>query len=489
MTHEAHTVIGDRFELEELVGTGGMATVYRARDRMLERRVALKILHEHFARDEDAVERFQREARAVAQLTHPNVVTVIDRGEQDGRPYIVFEYVEGETLKHLIQREGPLPVDEALALGLEIARGLEAAHARGVVHRDVKPQNVLLAEDGRARVTDFGIARASDTEGLTLTGTILGTSDYISPEQARGEHTGEAADIYSLGVVLYELLTGDVPYRGETAVAVAMRHVRDPVPSVRTERPDVPARVDALVQRALAKEPADRFASMTAVVAELEACRAEPGGAVPAAPSDSADTFVTPPAAAGRRQQGRRRGGAGRRALRAVLATILALLLIAGAAVGTYVLVSSLDSGEEGDGNAAPGATRIPLTGVGAVDPFGDGEHDDDAPKATDGDFATYWTTETYRTFDKEGVGVVLDAGRAAKVGTLAVRTDTPGFTAEIQAGNSAGGPFTTVGSSRALTATTSFQLDDATARYYLVWITDLGGTNVAHVNEVRATE
>ena len=370
-------LIAGRYELEELVGSGGMATVYRAHDRLLERPVALKILHEQFSQDAEALERFGREARAVAQLAHPNIVTVIDRGEDAGRPYIVFEYVGGENLKQLVAREGPLPVPTVIELGLQVARALEAAHGRGVVHRDVKPQNVLLADEGRAKVTDFGIARARGTEGMTLTGTIMGTSDYIPPEQARGEAAGEPGDVYSLGVVLFELLTGRLPYEAENAVAVAMRHVNDPVPSVRELRPDVPPRLEALVRRALAKEPRDRFASMSDLVAELEAC----GRGDMAPPSDGAPTMIVPPPPT-RRRRGR---GRGRRIVRALVLTLIALLLVAGAALGAYVLASSL-SGDGGGGSSA--GTVVPLTGVGAYDPPpGDNrEHDAEAPNATDGE-------------------------------------------------------------------------------------------------------
>jgi predicted Ser/Thr protein kinase len=465
-----------RYELEELVGSGGMATVYRAHDRLLERTVALKILHEHFARDEDSVERFQREARAVAQLTHPNIVTVIDRGEEDGRPYIVFEYVEGENLKQLLAREGPLPVPNAIDLALQVARALEAAHERGVVHRDVKPQNVLLAEEGRAKVTDFGIARARDTDGLTITGTILGTSDYIAPEQAQGEPTGEPGDVYSLGVVLFELLTGEVPYEAENPVAVAMRHVHDPVPSVQERRPDVPPRVDAIVRRALAKDPLERFASMSDLIAELETARhGEP------ASDDSAATIIVPPAVAPR-------PGRGRNALRTLILSLVAVLLVAGAAVGAYVLTRGVESSVSGDGGKKT-AANVRLTGAGAYDPLGDfGEHDDEVPNAVDGDEATYWKTETYRDgLAKDGVGLLLDAGAPKAVSSLRVVTDTPGFTAEIKDGNVRAGPFDTVSSSRTVGATTTFTLHHARARYYVVWITDLGGLHVAHVNEVRA--
>ncbi|MET0259740.1 MAG: protein kinase, partial [Gaiellaceae bacterium] len=249
-------LIADRYELEELVGTGGMSSVYRANDRLLERDVALKVLHDRFTVDGDYVERFRREARAVAQLSHPNIVTVIDRGEQDGRQFIVFEYVDGENLKTLIEREGPLPEREAIELALQIARALGFAHERGLVHRDVKPQNVLLNGDAGAKVTDFGIARSLDVQGgLTQTGTVMGTSDYIAPEQARGRQVDAQSDVYSLGAVLYELLTGEVPFPGDNFVAVAMRHINEPPPSVRERRPELSPRLDAAVRRAMAKDP------------------------------------------------------------------------------------------------------------------------------------------------------------------------------------------------------------------------------------------
>ena len=207
-------VIADRYELKETVGAGGMSTVYCAFDTLLERNVALKILHDQYGEDEEYVERFRREARAVAQLSHPNIVTVIDRGEEDGKQFIVFELVDGENLKELVARGGPLPVRRALELGLEVGRALAFAHAQGLIHRDVKPQNVLLNGDGRAKVTDFGIVRSLDAVGQTETGTVLGTSHYIAPEQARGERVDAQTDVYSFGVVLYELLAGEVPYPG-----------------------------------------------------------------------------------------------------------------------------------------------------------------------------------------------------------------------------------------------------------------------------------
>src|ERR671936_1227122 len=218
------TLISDRFRLEEKVGAGGMSSVYRAFDPTLERWVAIKLMHRDISHDPDQLERFRREARAVAQLNHPHVVTVIDAGEDDGTPYIVLEYVEGETLKDRIRRLGRLPVAEAVAYAIEIGRALEAAHAQRLVHRAVKPQNVLIDEEGTAKVTDFGIARTMTEEGLTADGRVLGTTDYVSPEQALGHEVTGQSDLYSLGIVLFEMLTGEVPFKGENQVAVAMKH-------------------------------------------------------------------------------------------------------------------------------------------------------------------------------------------------------------------------------------------------------------------------
>src|SRR5438132_662082 len=251
-----------------------MSSVYRAHDTLLERNVALKILHAHYTSDDEFVERFKREARTVAQLSHPNIVTVIDRGEDAGRQFIVFEYIDGENLKELVVRKGRLSVRVALELALQVARGLAFAHQNGLVHRDVKPQNVLLNGDGQAKVTDFGIARPLDVDGVTQTGTVMGTSNYIAPEQASGQPVDVQTDVYSLGVVLYELLAGDVPFPGDNFVSVALKHVNEPPPNLLELRNDVPLRVAAAIDRALEKDPAARFPTMDTFAAELEACLA-----------------------------------------------------------------------------------------------------------------------------------------------------------------------------------------------------------------------
>ena len=262
--------LNGRYRLDAQIGSGGMSTVYRAFDSVLERRVAVKLMHREIAADTDQLERFRREARAVAQLSHPHIVGVIDAGEEDGRPYIVFEYVEGETLKDRIRRMGRLPVDEAIAYAIEISRALEAAHARHIVHRDVKPQNVLIDEEGSAKVTDFGIARSLDEEGLTADGRVLGTTDYVSPEQALGHDVNGQSDIYSLGVVLFEMLTGDVPFHGENQVAVAMKHVREDLPDVQMRRPEVSAGLAAILDRMTDKHLEHRYPDAHTLEVDLE---------------------------------------------------------------------------------------------------------------------------------------------------------------------------------------------------------------------------
>src|SRR5205823_9068382 len=246
-----------------------MSTVYRAFDETLERWVAIKVLHADMSEDESQLERFRREARSAARLQHPHVVTVIDAGEDDGQPFIVFEYVPGETLKERIRRVGPLPVAEAIAYAIEIGRALTAAHAERIVHRDVKPQNVLIDPEGRAKVTDCGIARSLELDGLTAAGRVLGTTDYVAPEQAIGDGATEQSDIYSLGICLWEMLTGDVPFKAENQVGVAMKHVREPLPDVQRFRPDVSAVLASIVDRATRKELANRYTTVEEMVHDL----------------------------------------------------------------------------------------------------------------------------------------------------------------------------------------------------------------------------
>jgi len=476
-------VVAGRYELQELVGTGGMSSVYRALDQLLERNVALKMLHPHYGDDEEYVERFRREARAVAQLSHPNIVTVIDRGEADWQQYIVFEFIDGESLKQLADRNGPLPARRAIELALQVADALAFAHQAGLVHRDVKPQNVLVTEDGEAKVTDFGIARSLDVEhGVTQTGTVLGTSNYLSPEQARGQTVTPATDVYSLGVVLYELLTGEVPFPGENFVAVAMKHINEPPPSLLERRPDVPVRLVHAIERALAKDPDDRFPTMEAFAAELRACLVELGD------PDSARTFITQSPVLKESRPHRVRTA---RRSRWPLYTLL-ILLAAAAAVAAFFALRSSNSDKSSQGGSG-GTTSIALSGVTGYDPEGTGgEHNADAPKATDGNAGTAWQTEHYASpaFGglKHGVGLALDAGSVRRLKTITLRTDTPGFTAEILATNSLSTTHAAVDSrAQPVGGRTVFTLSGAKARYYIIWITNLGHGLWADVNEVTA--
>ncbi|MER3487900.1 MAG: serine/threonine-protein kinase, partial [Chloroflexota bacterium] len=259
----------------ELLGQGGMATIFRARDTQLARDVAVKVLRPEYGRDPDFLARFRQEALAAASLNHPNVVAVYDFGEDAQGPFIVMELVDGEDLASLVRRTGPLPPRQAARLGAEIARALAAAHARGIVHRDVKSSNVLVTRDGRVKVTDFGIARALAEAQLTLPGMTLGSVHYFSPEQARGEPATEASDVYALGIVLFELLTGRRPWEGDSAAAVAMARLSGPIPAPSDYRAGIPPALDAIVYRALALDPADRFPSALAMADALEAFLAE----------------------------------------------------------------------------------------------------------------------------------------------------------------------------------------------------------------------
>jgi eukaryotic-like serine/threonine-protein kinase len=270
---EAGTIIDGRYEVLRRVGSGGMADVYLASDRLLGRQVALKLLHYRFAEDQEFVERFKREASSAAGLSHPNVVSIFDRGEWDGTYYIVMEYLPGRTLKAIVREHGPLPPAAAIDVTVQVLRAARFAHRRGVIHRDLKPHNVILDEEGRAKVTDFGIARAGASD-MTLTGSIMGTAQYLSPEQAQGQQVSESSDIYALGVVLYELLTGKVPFEGETAVTIALQHISRQPPPPSSLNPAVPASLDAIVAKALQKDPAARYRSADEAIAALETVRA-----------------------------------------------------------------------------------------------------------------------------------------------------------------------------------------------------------------------
>jgi eukaryotic-like serine/threonine-protein kinase len=284
---EPDTIIDGRYRVLSRLGSGGMADVYLAEDQLLGRRLAVKVLHHHFAEDQEFVERFRREASAAARLSHPNIVGIFDRGEWNGTYYIAMEYVPGSPLKTLVREHGPLEPAVAIDIVAQILQAARFAHAHGVIHRDLKPHNVILDEEGRARVTDFGIAQAGASE-MTMTGSIMGTAQYLSPEQAQGHAVSATSDLYSIGVILYELLTGIVPFDGDTAVAIAFKQVSaQPIPPS-SANPAVPPALDVVVLRALAKDPSQRYANADEFVAALQSVR----GSLPEAATTAA--FATP---------------------------------------------------------------------------------------------------------------------------------------------------------------------------------------------------
>ena len=490
--------LSGRYRLDAQIGAGGMSTVYKAFDMNLERRVAIKLLHREMSADSDQLERFRREARAVAQLSHPHIVGVIDAGEDENRPYIVFEYVEGETLKDRIRRLGRLPVDESLAYAIEIARALGSAHQHHIVHRDVKPQNVLLDPEGSAKVTDFGIARSLRDDGLTADGRVLGTTDYVSPEQALGHDVDGQSDIYSLGVVLYEMLTGEVPFHGENQISVAMKHVREDLPDIQQVRPEVSATTAAVLDRMTDKDLGQRYADVPSLVADLEDALAIEAARSGTSTGEATAVIRTLPARAKRRLPFRMRHSI------SLLAVIV--LLAVGGVIIALLAKEGVDRTQRGTGpgkvEATPQGTKVVSVrraSAQAYDPLGDGqEHSDEASRTVDRDDGTFWTTETYSAgiegAGKQGVGVYIDAKPKVQAVAMQIETPTPGWKATIYAAPPGSVPksvpagWTKVGGGTVNTKNKSFKLATNSAyRYYLVWITKLGpGAERAEISEIR---
>jgi eukaryotic-like serine/threonine-protein kinase len=493
MSSQVGTLLSGRYRLDAKIGAGGMSTVYRAFDTVLERQVAIKLLHREIAADEDQLERFRREARAVAQLNHPHVVGVIDAGEATppdepmfgepvGMPYIVFEYVEGETLKDRIRRQRRLPVPEAVAYAIEIARALQAAHDRRIVHRDVKPQNVLIDEEGTAKVTDFGIARSLTEEGLTADGRVLGTTDYVSPEQALGRDVGPQSDLYSLGVVLYEMLTGDVPFHGENQVAVAMKHVREELPDVQLRRPEVSSALAAVVDRATAKDLDRRYRTDAELIRDLEDVLAIETARSGEATGEATAVLRTLPPGARRRLPWR------------VLhpARIVAFLALVGAVAAVVaVLMATKERAERGTGSRnvqpPPGLRSVSLgqSRANDFDPFGgDGEHSLEAKAVVDQDTKSTWSTERYQggTLNaKPGVGIYVDAKPSVAARAIDVISPTRDWRGAIYAAPNGPPPRELSGFQRLASIEQSktrtrvrLNTEGKRYRYYLVWITDL---------------
>jgi tRNA A-37 threonylcarbamoyl transferase component Bud32 len=497
MASQVGTLLSGRYRLDAQIGAGGMSTVYRAFDTLLERQVAIKLMHREIASDSDQLERFRREARAVAQLNHAHVVGVIDAGEDHNTPYIVFEYVEGETLKDRIRRFGRLPVGESVAYAIEIARALGFAHAHHIVHRDVKPQNVLIDEEGSAKVTDFGIARSLTEEGLTADGRVLGTTDYVSPEQALGQDVGPQSDLYSLGIVLYEMLTGDVPFHGENQVSVAMKHVREDIPDVQLRRPEVSAALAAVVDRATAKDLERRYSSDAELIDDLEDVLAIETARSGQATGEATTVIRTLPSRTQRRLPLR---------VRHPVRVLIALALIGGAVAAALIFAADrAQHGAQAIRNIKPpphsdlAPIAVKQSNAKDYDPLGDNksEHPTEAKLVVDGETNTSWSTERYEgntLGTKAGVGIYVIADPTVSAKAMEILSSTKGWSGAVYVAEAGPPPasidgWTKAGDIAAAKAKTTVALDTAgnRFRYYLVWITKLppGGDRV-EISEIR---
>jgi eukaryotic-like serine/threonine-protein kinase len=491
------TVLSGRYKLAAKLGSGGMSTVYLARDTTLDRDVAVKVMHREMSEQPDQLERFRQEARAVAKLSHPNVVAVIDAGEDGGYPYIVFEYVEGETLKQRIARVGALDTQEALAYAIEIARGLTVAHARKMVHRDIKPQNVLIDAEGRAKLTDFGISRQLEQDGMTATGRVLGTTDYVAPEQAMGHGVDERSDVYSLGVVLYEMLVGQVPFHADSQVGVAMKHVNEELPDVQQRRPEISAAGALVVERATSKDPSHRYQDVSEMIDDLStALEVEAARAGSTTGEATSVLDAVPPAK--RELSGRRRWSW----------AAVALLVLIGA--GALAAVQFISSGGGGGGGLKGEGSMVGISSAADYDPQGDGEEDPEIVELTvDGNLTTAWSSEHYdsetfagtKTGPNPGVGLYVTARSPSSPSKMVVRSPSPGWDAEIYA--AASGPpeelsewGEPIGEVTEAGETEEIALDPpAPARYFLLWFTqaapsrDQEGRYQVEISDIKLIE
>ncbi len=479
-----------RYRIDAPIARGGMATVWRSQDELLGRAVACKTLHPELAHDEALRGRFRQEAVAAAGLGHPNVVATYDTGEDDGTAFIVMELVEGESLRERLDRTGALEPREATTIAGQVAAALAHAHAQGLVHRDVKPANVLLARDGAVKVTDFGIAKATGGADFTRTGTVVGTARYLSPEQVQGLPTDARTDVYALGLVLYEMLAGRPAYSGDTEIATAVARLSGPPPDLARVRPGVPAPLVGVVNAALQPDPAHRIPDAATFSDLLRRAAAGVAPPVPAAPPSGPPPGPAPGAAPGagtppRTSAPRRRGGV----VRAVrILAFLGLLAALGVAAG-LITARIVD-----DGSAPPGATPV-VEGVTDFDPEGDGTENPAAvAAAADGDPGTTWRSETYASRDlgglKGGVGLVVTLREAAGVSAVVI-VGAEGADVEVYVADGAAPTLAAWGPVRARAADlggdTRIGLDPpVTGSAVLLWFTRTPAGGRIDVAEVR---
>lgn len=500
-------VLGGRYRLDRELARGGMATVWIAEDPLLSRRVAVKLLHPQLAVDDALRTRFRNEAIAAAKLTHPGIVATYDTGDDDGLAYIVMELVEGKTLRRIIDQNGKLPVDEAVDISSQVADALEHAHRQGLVHRDIKPANVLVQADGRVKVTDFGIAKAAGGDDLTRTGTVVGTARYLAPEQVNDSPVDRRADVYALGLVLYEMLTGKPPFGGDNDMATAVARLTNAPEPVRAARPEVPRPLEDIVARSLARDPQYRYQSAQALKEALTTGDdTKPSGPMtaPIQPPRRQTRPEPPPAGpppteVAPQPQPPRPAPTARRARPWPWLLLVLLLLAAGglAAWAVASLTGGGDSGGGGGGGNAPasagGALRI--VEASAFDPFADGgEHSGEAPQAVDDNPGSVWQTDRYNTREfgntKPGVGIWVQLDGPRDITSVTVTSPEGGWNGEIYVADQPGGTLEAWGQPRAsrddVQATHRFDPNDARGQYVLVWCTRLPPSNKLQIGDIK---
>jgi serine/threonine-protein kinase len=485
------SALGGSYTIERELTGGGMALVFVADDHDLDRKVVIKILPPEMAASVSA-ERFRREILTVARLQHPHIVPVLKAGDLDGLPYFVMPYVDGESLDVTLRRRHTLGVREALGIMKDVARALAFAHERNVVHRDIKPGNILVAEDGALKVGDFGIAKAAFVSGdITTTGNILGTVTYISPEQARGEEPDARSDLYSLGIVLYQLLLGRPPFAAETQIGTAMKHVQEAPLSPRSIKAGIPKGLEAAILKSLEKQPGDRFSSAAEMRTALQ--RSAAGGRTTAMRTVDRSRAPTPEQPA----QSTSSLAAFRWLIPVVLAVVavVALALYLPSVIGTNDRNPGPGHTTQPGGGGNPGGKAIPIASVRSFDPEGDGrEHPELVDEVHDGNPATGWHTEDYTSplqGQKPGVGLLFDLGSSSSVDEIRVTSQTPGYSFELRAGDQPGATetsFKVVKTVAGASGAEDVTFAPTTDRYWLVWITSLpgGGAGTAYLNEVK---
>jgi serine/threonine protein kinase len=497
----AGRILGGRYRLDRELARGGMATVWIAEDPLLSRRVAVKLLLPELAVDDALRVRFRNEAIAAAKLTHPGIVATYDTGDDDGTAYIVMELVEGKTLRRLLDERGRLPVHEAVDISSQVADALEHAHRQGLVHRDIKPANVLVQAEGRAKVTDFGIAKAAGGDDLTRTGTVVGTARYLAPEQVNGHAVDGRADVYALGLILYEMLAGRAPFGGDSDMATAVARLTNAPEPIRAARPEVSRPLEDVLARSLARDPEYRYQSAQAFKDAL-APGIDPDATGPLAPpvpprrssppSDGPSPTQVAPSPP--RPAPPRAAPPAPRARRWPWLLLILLLLVAG---GITALVLSNLSGDDSGGGTGPKASSggvLSIVEASAFDPFVDGEeHSSEAPRAIDADPGTAWQTDGYsnRNFGnaKPGVGLWVQLDAPHDITSVTVTALEGGWSGEIYVADQPGNTLDAWGPARAtgdsVPAVRRFDLN-ARGQYVLVWCTQLPPSNKLQIGDIK---